>query len=85
MSAHHPATDAWLRQERARLRPALMVHAFHRPAQFDAAARLRGIADELRTRCECGDFDLCFEHTRQDMASLPAALRAIADEIGRAA
>ncbi len=81
----HPDTDAWLRQERQRLRPALMLHAFHpRPTRpgGGAADRLRDIAADLETRIADGSFGLCFEHDRQDMTTLPGALRAIADEIG---
>lgn len=81
------AVDAmrWLRGEQARLRPALMLHAFRPPAHAAhrrAADRLRDIAGDLETRIADGSFGLCFAHDRQDMATLPGALRAIADEIG---
>lgn len=82
------AVDAmrWRRGEQARLRPALMLYAF-RPsapaAHLSPASRLRDIAGDLETRIADDSFCLCFAHDRQDMATLPAALRAIANEIER--
>lgn len=87
MSARkHTATDKWLAAERCRLRPELMLHAFRPPSARSArspADRLRDIAGDLETRIADGSFGLCFAHDRQDMATLPGALRAIADEIRR--
>jgi len=83
----HVATDAWLRQERARLRPGLMLSAFREPpirrntAALDA---LLAIADEIDANVECGSFALCFAHTREDMSTLPDALRAVAQALASA-
>ena len=46
------------------------------------AAELRDIAATLQAMVEGGAFDLCFEHVRVDMATLPDKLAALADEMG---
>jgi hypothetical protein len=45
------------------------------------AAALRDIAAVLEAMHEGGDFALCFEHVRADMATLPARLAELANEM----
>ena len=83
----HPATDSWLAAERRRLAPELALAMVGRritraaPASPLAQALL-DIANSIEASSEAGDFALCFGHTREDMASLPETLRAIAHKIG---
>jgi hypothetical protein len=46
------------------------------------AAELRDIAATLQAMIEGGAFDLCFEHVRLDLATLPDKLAALAEELG---
>lgn len=50
-------------------------------ASLSPAARLRSIASQLQAMSDEGEFALCFEHIRADMATLPSLLSDIADEI----
>ena len=50
-------------------------------ATLSPAARLRSIAWQLQAMNDEGEFGLCFEHIRADMAMLPNLLSQIADEI----
>ncbi len=52
-----------------------------KPAAYAHATTLRAIARQLQAMYDVGDFGLCFEHVRADMASLPASLNDLADEI----
>lgn len=42
--------------------------------------QLADMAGSLAAMIEAGAFDLCFEHTRHDMASLAAKLSELADQ-----
>lgn len=45
------------------------------------ATQLRYIAEQLRAMVECGDFGLCFDGVRTDMATLPDSLMRLAREM----
>lgn len=47
------------------------------------AAELRDIAATLQAMIDGGAFDLCFEHVRVDLATLPDKLAALAADVSR--